>query len=328
MLDFNAIKSGLQARINYLARELAPGGYEDSGNYFAKSPLRYDRKIGSFYIGLVERPTFQRGAWIDQSTGEKGDIIDLIVAVHGLDKVAAFRWGADYLGQDFEVKALPKDSAPVYGSAGKKPQSAKEQAASAAKWFARAGAIKNTLAETYLSARGLAMKDYPRCLGFLNNVRHRDNGTFPCMMTGLTDAKGKVKAVHRTFLKHDGTGKAEVDPPRLVWPGYKGLIMRLHSTDDSHDLALVEGVEDGLSVAKAKPDLNVWGAVSVSNFKNITLPAILGTVYICADNDAAESKAGRALDKAVAALLPEIKRRGARLMIVRSPVGKDFNDVY
>ncbi len=327
MMDFTAIKAGLQERISFLARELAPRGYEDSGNYFALSPLRSDRKIGSFYIGLVERPTFQRGAWIDQSTGEKGDIIDLICAVHGLDKVNGFKWGAEYLGQDFEQKTLPKDSQPVYG-AGKKAQTSAEQAASAASWFARAGAIKNTLAETYLSARGIALDVYPPCLRFLDNVKHRDNGVFPCLMTGLTDAHGQVRAVHRTFLRHDGQVKAEVDPPRLVWPSYKGLIMRLHSSDETHDLALVEGVEDGLSIAKAMPQLNVWGAVSISNFQNITLPALLGTVYICADNDSADSDAGRALVKAVAALQPEVNRRGSRLMIVRSPVGKDFNDVY
>lgn len=88
-------------------------------------------------------------------------------------------------------------------------------------------------------------------------------------------------------------------------------------------VAVTEGIEDGLTVALACPHLRVLVALSVGNIANVCLPLAISSVYVCADNDAPDTRAARALERAVTRWQSE----GRRVLLVRSPAGKDLNGI-
>lgn len=61
----------------------SPGEYEAGGEWYILSPLRADKKVGSFSINL------STGLWKDLSTDEGGDFIDLIVGIKSCTKKEA-----------------------------------------------------------------------------------------------------------------------------------------------------------------------------------------------------------------------------------------------
>ena len=63
----------------------------------------------------------------------------------------------------------------------------------------------------------------PSGLGWLPDARHHESGrTLPVMIAGMSGPDGKIMAVHRTFLRPDGSGKADVTPQKKIWPSFKG----------------------------------------------------------------------------------------------------------
>ncbi|PKL40777.1 MAG: hypothetical protein CVV44_03985 [Spirochaetae bacterium HGW-Spirochaetae-1] len=60
----------------------APGAHWDGSEYWTLNPTRRDKKVGSFHISA-------EGQYFDHATKDGGDIIDLLVAIHGVTKKEA-----------------------------------------------------------------------------------------------------------------------------------------------------------------------------------------------------------------------------------------------
>ena len=109
-----------------------------------------------------------------------------------------------------------------------------------------------------------------------------------------------------------------------LWRGETGVSHIQAEKDGLWDrMAIVEGIEDGLAVALACPELRVRCAGTLGNIAEIRLPACCGEVIVCADNDWGKPDAQRLLERGLTALA----RQGRRsIKVARSPVGKDVND--
>lgn len=128
--------------------------------------------------------------------------------------------------------------------------------------------------------------------------------------------------------------KAPVSPQRKIWPSYEGAAIRLWRGESGlsieaaakqglrETLVLVEGVEDGLSVALSDPQYRVWCAGSLSNIANIRIPECVDEVIVCADNDWGKKQAQALLNRGVEALISQSKA----VRVARSNRGKDMND--
>ncbi len=338
------VKGLLQLRVDALVRHCAPEGKLQHGYWIARNPTRDDRNAGSFYV-IVDRAGKTPGAWNDQATNDKGDILDLICYTQHLDRKAALAWAKDWL--NFK-QMKPTDITRARENAARTARQAEQIAAKQlAENQDRAGTVyrksklqkfRGTLADTYLLARGIdlgLLSRVPGALGYIPRMKHTETDThWPVMVAGLSDVDGVTRAVHRTFLAEDGSGKAPVAPPRKIWPSFRGLAIRLWRGETNMSVAeackhgmidtlvIVEGVEDGLSVALARPDLRVWAAGSLGNIGAIQLPPCTGEVIVCADNDWGKPQAEAQLHAACQALA----RQGRPIKIARSPVGKDMND--
>lgn len=343
--DLQEIKALLQSRVHDLVRELAPDGNLSYGYWIARNPARDDRKAGSFWI-MVARPGKAPGAWRDEATGDKGDIIDLVAYTRGLDRGQALKWARAWINFEDVPPAARRQAREDQAKARieRERKAADLLAQNRKRAFAcyveaKKAKLIGSLADRYLLGRGIDLRQLervPGAIGFTPRMRHAESNTWwPVMVAAMTGPDGSVWAVHRTFLAGDGSGKAPVAPARKIWPSFSGAVMKLargetglpdaeaakHGLLDT--LVICEGVEDGLSIALARPDLRVWAAGSLGNVAYVRLPDCCERVIVAADNDWGKPQAMAQLDKALAAL----HAQGRPVRVARSPIGKDFNDV-
>ncbi|MEL6288577.1 MAG: toprim domain-containing protein [Pseudomonadota bacterium] len=336
--DLPALKAVLQARIRELVRELAPEGSERGGIWTAKNPTRNDRNAGSFVVWLTKAP----GAWKDYATQDKGDVIDLIAYCTGLAMKDAIAWARKWAAfedlPDSARAALAEKQAAdrAEREARDAKKAAKDRSRAKAWWLSAERDLIGTPVARYLARRGIALEALdrtPSALRYVPDLMHRATGVSgPAMMAALVDDDG-ICAVHRTWITGAGA-KASVLPNRMIWPSFRGGSIRLSrglsrkspaaasKAGIRETLVLCEGVEDGLSLALVAPELRIWAAASLGNLGAIRLPECCAQVIVCADNDFGKPAAARLLASAVGAL----EAQGRPVEVMRSMIGKDFND--
>ena len=138
------------------------------------------------------------------------------------------------------------------------------------------------------------------------------------MVAAVQVADGCLTGLHRTYLQPDGGGKADVEPAKKMLGACRGGAVRL--TPVGRRLALCEGIETGLSIREACPDLAIWCALSAGNLDRLTLPASVEEVVLVADGDPV----------GLAAALRAAQRysaTGRRVRLVELPRGMDANDM-
>lgn len=190
--------------------------------------------------------------------------------------------------------------------------------------FSQAVPVTGTPAEAYLAGRGIAVQGQKirKTLRFHPNLKHSGTGEYhPAMVARLRGPKGEPLGLHRTFLRPDGSGKANLPGgAKLMLGPCSGGAVRFGP--DRPVIALAEGIETALSVGVASR-LTVWATLSTSGMKGVILPPppVAEIIVIAADHDlaglkAAEETAARleAEGRAVSVIAPQAR-------------GADFNDV-
>jgi phage/plasmid primase-like uncharacterized protein len=138
------------------------------------------------------------------------------------------------------------------------------------------------------------------------------------MVAAVQAADGSLTGLHRTYLQPDGSGKADVQPAKKMLGACRGGAVRL--TPAGPRLALCEGIETGLSIQEACPNLAVWCALSAGNLDRITLPRLVEEVVLVADADPVGLAAAHQAAQHYCA-------SGRRIRLVELPPGMDANDV-
>jgi putative DNA primase/helicase len=150
-----------------------------------------------------------------------------------------------------------------------------------------------TRAEVYLSARGLPGLAGSQALRFRADMWHPEGGKFPAMVALVSDVSGAEIAIHRTYLKRDGSGKANVEPPRAALGPIWGGAVRLDPLDPGKPMVIGEGIETAAS-AGLLLGLPAWAAIAAGNMaKGVVLPPEVRRLVIAADPDDAGRKAAR-----------------------------------
>ncbi len=169
----------------------------------------------------------------------------------------------------------------------------------------------------YLRSRGLNGTSLGR-LRFHPALKHPSGLCWPGLVALVTRGRDDVPgAVHRTFLQPDGSGKAPVEPAKMMLGPCAGGAVRLKEARDS--IVIAEGLETAASVMEAV-GIPAWAALSASGLRCLDLPDTIRDVIIAADGDDAGERAACAAARRWA-------REGRRVRIARAPAGFDFNDV-
>lgn len=179
--------------------------------------------------------------------------------------------------------------------------------------------IDGTLAETYLRGRGIncalppALRFHPRCFHGPSQTR------LPAMVALV--AGGEGFAIHRTFLRADGYGKAGLPTgDKMMLGGVCGGAVRLSGAPGR--LAVAEGIENALSLlcGLLSEPLTVWAALSTSGLRSLRLPDKPGRIAIATDGDVAGREAAQNLAKRAHGL-------GWSVSLLDPGDGRDFNDI-
>lgn len=178
--------------------------------------------------------------------------------------------------------------------AGPKPIDERDGYKAALRLWDKALPASGTLVETYLRERGIKVRLSDE-LRFSPSLLHREaKANFPVMLARISDSAGFC-AIQRTFLRHDGRGKAGAMPPKKGL-GAQGLgCVRLKPVM-SDVLGLAEGIETALSASQIYT-MPVWAVLSATRLRVIDIPAEVRYLHIFGDpGDAGVNEAFKAAD--------------------------------
>jgi putative DNA primase/helicase len=148
------------------------------------------------------------------------------------------------------------------------PHAVERTEAALAIWQASQPA-EGTLVETYPRSRGLNLQ-VPAALRFHPDLKHPCGGVWPAMVGLVTlDGTGAPIAAHRTFLAHNGHGKAPLDPAKMMLGPCRGGVVRLGAP--AGPLMVGEGIETCLAAMRATRN-PAWAALSTSGLRALELP--------------------------------------------------------
>ena len=212
----------------------------------------------------------------------------------------------------------PPDPAMLAQREAERRAEAVKRAKQAKRLWLEAQPIAGTVAEAYLRGRGITC-ELPRTLRFHPDCWHGPTARrYPAMVAAVQGAG--LPAVHRTYLRPDGLGKADIEPAKAMLGGVQGGAVRL--TGGPSRLVVVEGIESGLSLLCGLLDgpATVWAALSTSGLRGLHLPPQPSRLTIACDGDTAGREAAHALAERAHAL-------GWQVGILDPGNGADFNDI-
>jgi len=159
-------------------------------------------------------------------------------------------------------------------------------------WHA-ARPAQGTPVDRYLYGRSIVSKAWPATLGFHPQCpRPKDDmgahlPPLPAMVGLVEHAERGPVAIHATYIRPDGNGKADIPKKmqKATFGRVRGGAIRFGTPCDGAWLAVAEGIETALSVATACA-MPAWAALSAGGIKNLVLPPEATCVVICADHDA------------------------------------------
>jgi len=179
--------------------------------------------------------------------------------------------------------------------------------------------IGGTIAEAYLRSRAITCA-LPDTLRFHPDCWHGPSETRWPAMVALVEG-GEGFAVHRTYLRTDGSGKAALSGgDKLMLGATAGGAVKL--SEGAARLVVAEGIESALSLLcglLAGP-MNLWAALSTSGMRSLRLPREAGQLVIAGDGD----RPGR---EAVHALASRANALGWQVSLIDPGAGADFNDL-
>lgn len=347
MVTAKELAAMLAQNIEAVCAQVLPAGKKQGSEYVdAKTSAGGLGDSMKVHLSGAKRGTFAHFG--NGAAGSKGDALDLVAYVLcGGDKKRAFAWGRAFLGLDnIDPKQLERRRVAARKSAADAEKRAEAEARGkrAAAWRIFQAAIpikRGDLVDRYLLGRGIDLRllpRAPRCLRLHPSLENPEDGVcYPAMVAligaPLSSNKG-FAGIHRTWLEEraDGSvGKAPMDNPKMSLGPYQGGCIHLtrgvseqRFRDATGTIHISEGIEDGLSVAVAMPEVRVAVAVSLSMLASLELPAGIEEVCIIGQNDAGGSLAAAQVQRAAQAFIAQ--RRRVRLP--RPPEGvKDVNEL-
>jgi len=270
----------------------------------------------SLYVRL-QGPDYGRGAagkWTDAATGEHGDLLDLIARNRDLHRLG------DAIDEARCFLALPRPPAPSGLVTPKRSQGGSPEAAR--RLFHLGRFVPGTPAEAYLRARGItAPLDWP-ALRYHPSVYYRamedaQLEQWPALLAAITDLRGAITGILRTWLDRLRPAKAPIADPRRALGHLLGNGVRFGAPADI--LAAGEGLETILALKSVLPMLPMIAGLSANHLAALELPPALRRLYVARDNDNAGLKAADRLRERAAGL-------DVRELV---PIHGDFNlDLY
>ena len=301
-MNATAVAAALGARAEEVCRRYLPQGRR-SGRYWIAGDIR-GAKGRSLFVRLA--PPGTPGKWTDASSGEHGDLLDLVRIASGAGSLrAALTEARAFLS----IPPMPAQTGP----------DSYDRTEAARRLWQRCRAIDGTHAEAYLRARAIHRCRFP-ALRFHPRLLHRDEAgvrRLPALVAAVTGDESAVTGVHRTWLDPCEPAKADLPRPRKALGRVHGLAVRF-GDPAAATLLVGEGIETVLSIVTALPGTIAAAALSAGSLGAFAPPPGTARLVIARDNDPEGQRAAERLARRCA-------RAGVATLIL-APQGDDFND--
>lgn len=271
-------------RIAFIREQLASQALAVCQTY-----LPHGRRNGQYWVvgdidgnpgrSLYIRLTGRAGKWTDGATGEHGDLLDIIAHA---GRHSSF---LDTLYEAERFLSLP----PLLNTVPVLPPQDSDRQDAARRLFAASQPLQGTAAPLYLQARGLtdvlqydALRFHPKCYGRSGSSQRY---IYPALIAAITDLRGDLTGVHRTFLSLHEPIKAPISEPKRSLGRMMGHGVRFGMANNV--LLAGEGLETVLSLHSLLPWIPAVAALTATHLARLELPSTLARLYIARDNDKA-----------------------------------------
>jgi putative DNA primase/helicase len=180
---------------------------------------------------------------------------------------------------------------------------------------------RGTPVERYLRSRRITIPA-PPSLRWAPGCRHPSGNFLPAMVAKIVNIDGELIGLHRTFLRPDGSGKADIEPQKAMLGRAAVGTVRLHEPRPGTPLVIAEGVESAMAAAELM-GWPAWAALSAGGMERLILPPTAREIVIAVDRDrkgTGEAAARRAATRWVR------EGRPVRL-VIPDRIGADANDL-
>ncbi|WP_225205069.1 DUF7146 domain-containing protein [Novosphingobium huizhouense] len=301
----------------------------------------------------------KQGTWADYAADEgdpagKGDMLKLVMLTVAEQPTyaAAIQWAKGWLG----IESMNGDQLEAHRRRAEAAQRRAEQRRAGERedkrrqaeglWLNAAKPL-GTPALAYLQGRGIdfgAIGHVPGAIRFRPDVWQAElHRKVPAMCTAFWSIEGQFAAVHLTYLDRLPDGRwtklqGVESAKKIRSPAYWGAhipIAKGAQRCPLKDIApgtpvyVSEGIEDGLTVAMAKPDARIVAAGTLGNIGAMILPPQAGDIIIIGQQDAPGSKADESLEAQVTKQQARGRQDGSNRRVRflwPDPAFKDFND--
>jgi putative DNA primase/helicase len=256
------------------------------------------------------------GRWFCRGCGQGGDGVRLIQAIKHIDFALAAAMVESVVGKvSYGASAAPGAKDPDAPKDPMKP------------WRNAGPVVRSSPVDIYLKGRGLELTDEEAStLRFSPALWHWPTKTrWPAMLARVALATGEDITSHQTFIEPDGSGKAELEKPRLFAAGGKTIGGGVwFGAAAEHEFIVAEGIESTLSAMRIFGVTAGCAALSEGGIRNLILPPEARLVRIFPDHDE--------LGQSLSAAHDATRRWRAEGRTVRATmsemVGEDANDVW
>lgn len=295
--DIKDLSLDLAARAETFCRHFFPDGHK-AGNYW-KIGDTSGAKGQSLSVRLQDHGGRKAGNWTDFASGEFGDLIDLLHANKGNARLGdTLNLCRSFLGE------TPREFTQTEISNGRTSPAIEANARTkkAQKLFSIGKPTFRTLASAYLLGRGIkrfgpALRYHPTV--YVRPDEEADIEQHPALLAKITNNRGIITGVARTFLNAKTKGLAEFEDPKRVLGQLYGNAIRFGKGKPSDDLIVGEGLENVLSVGTALPEFDLASCLTANHLGVFNPPHQVKRLWIARDNDAAGEAAARRLRERV-----------------------------
>jgi hypothetical protein len=176
--------------------------------------------------------------------------------------------------------------------------------------------LSGTLATAWLAAIGLNHLTACGELRFHPDCPHPTRARLPALVAAVRSPDGELTAIHRLFLRQDGTGLADIDPQRASLGKVMGGAIRLAPIEDVvavGEIVVAADIEPA-SVLAGLLGVPAWAAGTAANLAaGIALPTEIQRVVVIEGGDGAGRAAGLRFRR---------ERRAVRTFAPPGPINK------
>ena len=288
------LSADLADRAESFCHQYFPEGRKQ-GNYWQVGDTS-GAKGQSLAIRLQAEGGRKAGSWTDYTTGQYGDLIDLLHERLGsVTLKETLREVRSFLGEA-PSPAVPRDARnpePPNAASGKR-------IARARKLFAAGKPVLGTLAATYLQGRGItrlgpALRYHPQVFLWQGEDDTDLPQKVPALLAKITDNRGQITGCARTYLDPSTGRLAAIESPKRILGQLHGHAIRFWSGNARAGLIVGEGLENTLSVGTALPEFDLASCLTATHHGLFIPPSGIKRIWIARDNDEAGRNASTRL---------------------------------